>query len=199
LRGNYLTHIKSDIQYLYKLQVLDIRDNWIHSVPKSLGELSNLRTFLAGHNLLRTFSGFFYKNRDLVELDLSYNLFTELPIQHGNIELLRDTNEWEVGIGLLTSLTNLNLSHNIFTEWPKQIERLTILQTFDMSHNRLSAISPLIASNSGDSLTHSLNQSLTHSLTRSLTHLLTNSLTYLLTYSLTYLLTHSYRVNFVGS
>ena len=104
---------------------------------------------------------------------MSYNLFTELPIQHGNIELLRDTNEWEVGIGLLTSLTNLNLSHNIFTEWPKQIERLAILQMFNMSHNRLSAISPLIASNSGDSLTHSINQSLTRKLTRSLTHLLT--------------------------
>ncbi len=177
LRGNFLTNIKPDIQYLSKLQVLDIRDNWIHILPKSMGELSHLRTFLAGHNLLRTFSGFLYKNRDLVEIDLSYNLFTELPIQHGNIELLRDTNEWEVGIGLLTSLTNLNLSHNMFTEWPKQLERLTILKTFNLSHNRLVTISPLIAHNAGDS-PHYLTRCRHGDFTHALTH---------------------YRINYVGS
>lgn len=76
----------------------------------------------------------------LEELDLSYNPLRELPPQVGDLQLLNELKEWEVGIGMLKHLQALNISHIELVEWPPQLERLKELETLDISHNLMEAL-----------------------------------------------------------
>lgn len=144
LSNNFLTSIHPDIQYLTNLQTLNIRNNWIQHLPKQLEELKQMRNFLAGSNFLSWFPCTFYKMRDIVELDLSHNDFVEMPLEVGNIELLKDLGEWEVGLGILTSMMNLDLSYNKFAAWPQQLEKLSLLLKLNLSNNVLTEVPSLI-------------------------------------------------------
>ena len=77
-------------------------------------------------------------------LDLSHNLFKSLPIVVGNLELLKDTKQWEVGIGLFVNLIALKLDHNFFSIWPPQLERLTMLRSLDLSFNVIKTVPNLL-------------------------------------------------------
>lgn len=73
-------------------------------------------------------------------LDLSNNPLTALPIEVGNLQLLKETQKWEVGVGLLGNLVSINL-HNIqLTAWPAQFETLILLQTLTLSNNSLTEV-----------------------------------------------------------
>lgn len=73
-------------------------------------------------------------------MDLSYNLFEEIPLETGNLELLQETGEWEIGIGMLTNLHYLDLRHCLLREWSNQLEKLVQLQELYLSYNRISEI-----------------------------------------------------------
>lgn len=76
---------------------------------------------------------------------MSFNSFKVIPIETGNLELLKELNQWDVGIGVLTNLTELNFSHCQLSEWPPQLENLTRLRQLNLSHNTI-AIIPAIVS-----------------------------------------------------
>ena len=73
-------------------------------------------------------------------LDLSHNSFDELPVISGNLELLKELKEWDVGIGLFVNLTRLDISHNRISTWPLQLENLRELQRLNISFNKLTAL-----------------------------------------------------------
>jgi Leucine-rich repeat (LRR) protein len=79
---------------------------------------------------------------ELEHLDFSHNLFKEIPIISGNLELLKDLKEWDVGIGLLNFLRTLNFSHNKLAKWPPQLENLNMLNKLNFSHNQIERIDP---------------------------------------------------------
>ena len=81
----------------------------------------------------------------LEELDLSFNPLKEIPVEVGNLELLKEVHEWEVGIGLLTKLTALNISGDGLSKWPPQVEKLTRLVTLNIAHNELERVPDLLA------------------------------------------------------
>lgn len=80
------------------------------------------------------------------QLDLSNNKFEEIPLEVGNLELLKEINEWEVGIGQLINMTDLNISNNSISVWPPQLEMLRQLTNLDFSNNLLEMIPPVLAS-----------------------------------------------------
>jgi Leucine-rich repeat (LRR) protein len=74
------------------------------------------------------------------DLDLSNNLFDEIPVITGNLELLKELKEWDVGIGLFKVLSKLDISHNNISKWPAQLENLVKMTKLDVSFNKLAEI-----------------------------------------------------------
>lgn len=64
----------------------------------------------------------------------------QLPIITGNLELLKELKEWDVGIGLLKNLIKLDISGNRIAIWPLQLENLKNLIKLNVSHNKLTDI-----------------------------------------------------------
>ena len=84
----------------------------------------------------------------MVTIDLSFNRFPHIPVEVGNMELLKDLHEWEVGIGLYKVLSELNVSHCRLTEWPGQVNRIPSLQMLNLSANSIDSMSSDIKDNS---------------------------------------------------
>ncbi len=76
----------------------------------------------------------------MVRLDLSYNKFQELPLESGNLELVNELGEWEVGIGMFRNLLFLDLRGNLLEKFPEQVERLELLEELYLSENKLTEI-----------------------------------------------------------
>ena len=123
---------------------MDVRKNRIRHLPIELEELKNLRTLLVGYNKITTYPGCIYKLNGMRTLDLSYNRFPSIPVEIGNMELLKILHEWEVGIGLFQLLQELNVSNNKLTEWPNHIEKIPSLQLLNLSGNQIESVSKTI-------------------------------------------------------
>jgi Leucine-rich repeat (LRR) protein len=90
---------------------------------------------------------FYYcSSEKLTRLNLSRNQFSAIPIETGNLELLKDLGQWDVGIGLLLQLIHLDVSHNQLAVWPPQIDLLVNLRHLDLSHNRIALVPGLLGS-----------------------------------------------------
>jgi Leucine-rich repeat (LRR) protein len=77
-------------------------------------------------------------------LDLSYNRFPSIPVEIGNMELLKILHEWEVGIGLFQLLHELSVSHCRLTEWPVHIDKIPKLEMINFSGNEIESIPKVI-------------------------------------------------------
>lgn len=73
-------------------------------------------------------------------LDLSHNRFPSIPVEIGNMELLKVLHEWEVGIGLFQLLQELNVSYCQLTEWPNHIEKIPSLQLLNFAGNQIETV-----------------------------------------------------------
>lgn len=63
-----------------------------------------------------------------------------LVSQVGNLELLKVTQQWEVGIGLLQKLRHFDASHNELEQFPLQIDKCGSLMTLQLAHNKLKSV-----------------------------------------------------------
>ena len=79
------------------------------------------------HNLLRTYPPTLYK-LPLIYWDVSFNQLSDIPVEVGNLQLLRETKEWEVGIGIVATLVHYNAGHNRLEKWPEQLNRCKDLE-----------------------------------------------------------------------
>jgi Leucine-rich repeat (LRR) protein len=64
----------------------------------------------------------------------------ELPLESGNLELVNQLGEWEVGIAMFKQLVYLDLRGNLFEKFPEQVERLEHLEELYLSENKLTEI-----------------------------------------------------------
>jgi Leucine-rich repeat (LRR) protein len=79
--------------------------------------------------------------------DLSYNKFEIIPVEIGNMELLKILHEWEVGVSMYQYLQELNVSYCRLTEWPSHIDRIPKLQLLNLAGNTLTVVSPAVKEN----------------------------------------------------
>ncbi|RLN86377.1 hypothetical protein BBJ28_00005018 [Nothophytophthora sp. Chile5] len=141
LAHNLLARIPSGIQDLIRLECLNVSFNALTRLPSCLQTTTTLTTLLASHNRIQTFSPKLWKLRGLRHLDLAHNLLKILPYVEGDLKLLRETREWQIGVGLLVALEVLLLQHNRLVETPKSLEKCSALVTLDLSYNQLKILS----------------------------------------------------------
>lgn len=137
LARNKLTRLPSGIQDLTQLEELDVSHNLLLRLPSCLQTTETLRVLRAPFNRIAGFSPRLWKLRALRELDLSHNALKELPFVEGDLTLLRETREWQVGVGLLRALEVLKLAHNQLVATPVSIGQCEALGVLDLSFNAL--------------------------------------------------------------
>ena len=139
LSHNRLTRISPDIGELTGLISLNISNNRIAKLPAELEDLVNLKKFDMSWNNLRKYPPMIYK-LPLTHWNVSNNELIEIPVEVGNLQLLQETKEWEVGLGIMTTLVEYQAAGNRLEKWPAQIERCVNLEVLDLSNNLLKEI-----------------------------------------------------------
>ena len=109
-------------------------DNLIPDFPDDFELLTDLKDLNVSGNRIDLIPIRLYLNRGLQRLDLSRNDLPILPHSVGDLELLKVTKEWEVGIGFVTGLTDLNLSRNRLDKFPPTLDLCNDLKNLDLLH-----------------------------------------------------------------
>ena len=76
--------------------------------------------------------------------DLSFNLFEKIPLEVGNLELLKDLHEWEISVGVLQKLTEFDMRNCFLTSWPLQLEKIKVLELLNLSFNQINNVDKTI-------------------------------------------------------
>ncbi|GMH46426.1 hypothetical protein TrRE_jg4031 [Triparma retinervis] len=139
LSHNRLTRISPDIGELSGLTSLDISNNRIAKLPAELEDLISLKVLDMSFNNLQKYPPTIYK-LPLTHWNVSNNDLAEIPVEVGNLQLLKETKEWEVGLGIMKTLVEYKAAGNRLDKWPAQIERCSELAVLDLSNNLLKEI-----------------------------------------------------------
>ncbi|KAJ7992904.1 hypothetical protein DPEC_G00266910 [Dallia pectoralis] len=147
LSSNKLEVLSEDVKLLPALTVLDVHDNQLTSLPKSIGELEHLQKLSLSHNKLKELPEELWSLKNLTCLQLQQNLLEELPEAVGQLTSLDDidlsNNQLTTvpdSLGYLSRLVKLNLSHNKLKSLPQGISVMKNLRLLDCTHNQLENI-----------------------------------------------------------
>jgi Leucine-rich repeat (LRR) protein len=117
--------LPKEIGQLSNLTSLSLGNNQLTSLPKEIGQLSNLTDLYLSDNQLTSFPKEIGQLTKLTSLDLAGNQLTSLPKE----------------IGQLTNLISLSLGYNNLTSFPKEIRQLTNLISLSLWENQLTSLS----------------------------------------------------------
>uniref|UniRef100_A0A6Q2X2A9 Leucine-rich repeat-containing protein 40 n=1 Tax=Esox lucius TaxID=8010 RepID=A0A6Q2X2A9_ESOLU len=152
LSSNKLEVLSEDVNLLPALTVLDVHDNQLTSLPKSIGDLEHLQKLCLSHNKLKELPEELWSLKNLTCLQLQQNLLEELPEGVGQLTGLDDidlsNNQLTAvpdSLGNLNRLVKLNLSHNKLRSLPLGISVMKNLRLLDCTHNQLEIIPPILS------------------------------------------------------
>ncbi|XP_066963781.1 LOW QUALITY PROTEIN: leucine-rich repeat-containing protein 40-like [Macrobrachium rosenbergii] len=147
LASNQLTTIAPKINNLMSLQILDLSDNCLSSLPSTMGDLTCLQRLNLSHNKLEEVPASLFMLPDLRSLQLDHNKLNGLPDDMGNLNVLEyldvsnnDLTELPLSIGYLQRLSKLNASENKIKELPVEIGDCFGLAQLDLNNNQLTAL-----------------------------------------------------------
>lgn len=148
LEENLLKHITEDeckrlLCPLKKLTVLDLRGNFLKTIPDELGQIRSLTAISLANNQIESLPTGVFLLTGLTALSLCQNKLKHFPQELG-VSTMRNHKVWELNIGSWHSLTSLDLSQNLFEDLPThnpsqqreaQFGDLTALTHLDLSIN----------------------------------------------------------------
>eukprot|EP00960_Hanusia_phi_P075834 768473-Hanusia_phi.AAC.15 len=128
---------------------LDVRSNYIKTIPDVLSQLVTLTKFLADKNRIRTVPEILSRVTCLQVLSLAVNEIRRLPdifsflvhlsllnVSNNQLKLLPNS------IAACEMLSHLYVDHNELHSFPKDFHRLVRLKVFHFGHNPISQLSP---------------------------------------------------------
>jgi internalin A len=128
---------------------LDLSHWGLTSIPRELGQLTNLRKLYLRNNRLMMLPDTLGGLVNLRELSLSRNQLRSIPDMIGDLTSLRHLylhhNQLSVlpdAIGQLTKLRRLDLAYNELTALPTRFRQLTDLETLSLVNNQLKMVPP---------------------------------------------------------
>ncbi|XP_066279246.1 leucine-rich repeat-containing protein 57-like [Branchiostoma lanceolatum] len=120
-----LDEFPPELQRLSKnLRTLDVSNNKIAVLPKTIGQFGMLRSFTIGNNRLETLPEEFFQLKKLETLSLENNRIERLP----------------PSVDRLTNLKSLSLAGNKVDSFPLALCKLRHLDALDLSRNALTEI-----------------------------------------------------------
>lgn len=132
---------------LWSLQKLDLENNKLTKIPKSIGHLSNLHFLFLNTNQLTEIPEFICNLTNLKLLGFQDNLLTEIPDFISNLTNLtmfglsgNKLTKLPESIGYLTNLKNLCLIDNELTTVPESVANLTNLLELSLDKNKLTTL-----------------------------------------------------------
>ncbi|XP_053645122.1 leucine-rich repeat-containing protein 40 isoform X1 [Cherax quadricarinatus] len=147
LSSNRLSSISQKISNLLSLQVLDLSDNCLTTLPSTFGELTCLHRLNLSHNRLEELPAGVFLLPDLRSLQLDHNNLKTLSEDLGNLTVLEyldvshnSLTELPLSIGYLQKLTKFNASENQLKELPPEIGDCFALGQLDLTHNQLARL-----------------------------------------------------------
>ncbi|CAM9838777.1 unnamed protein product, partial [Choristocarpus tenellus] len=96
LARNNLCRVSPDIDEMVGLVSLDLSHNRLKTIPDEMEVLVQLKELNLSHNLIEGFQGNIYLISSLETLNLAHNSLKEIPVQVGDLQLLKRSQEWEV-------------------------------------------------------------------------------------------------------
>eukprot|EP00903_Cladosiphon_okamuranus_P008234 g7927.t1 len=144
LSRNRLYRISPDLAGMENLMDVDLRHNRIQAIPDDLEALTKLKHLRLSNNRISGFRGNIYLISSLETLDLGHNRLKEVPLQVGDLQLLKRTREWEIGLRLLRELVTLDVSYNRLKLWPPQVEECKNLRDLRLDHNKLEEVPDVV-------------------------------------------------------
>ncbi|XP_066291084.1 leucine-rich repeat-containing protein 40-like [Branchiostoma lanceolatum] len=130
LSHKILKQIPPEVFSINEIEILDVSDNPLGSIPVNIANLSKLREMRAAGCGIREVSGNIWRCTHLAKVDLSRNpCITTLPVT----------------MKQLHSLKHVVLSSCELKSLPKNLTLLAVIETLDLSNNELSTLPPDIS------------------------------------------------------
>ncbi len=147
LSGQNIDLEHQDFKIFKNLEYLNLKNDHLKSIPKSISQLSKLKVLDLSGNDFTELSDDFYKLKNLEELYLNEEKNINLPVtlrllgKLPNLKSLHlendNLNSLPLEIKSLKNLEFLYLNKNSFKEIPKELKGLDHLQYLDLKNNKI--------------------------------------------------------------
>ena len=145
LAGNFIKELPASFGVLRCLEDLQLQDNRLQYLPNTLGDLARLKTLSVGRNRLSDITDNIQHCVSLKSLCADGNALTALPVLPVSLISLSVSRN-HIGPMLPSTFTNLkslrfaDLSENRITQLSHTIGRMSRLERFVLSKNRINTI-----------------------------------------------------------
>ena len=146
-----LESIPKSIGNLSNLRILDLEDNELKSIPENIGELKNLKVLNLGMNEINKIPDSIGELVNLERLDIMFNPIEYLPKNFEKLMILKDLSisfgnidKFQSSISTLMTLRTLSIEGGVFTQIPESLFNLIYLEELWINCNEILSISGLI-------------------------------------------------------
>jgi Leucine-rich repeat (LRR) protein len=147
LRRNTIVSIPEELCECQELRTLDLSENQLQALPRSIGRLAQLTSLSLQHNKIAELPAEIGALRGMKVLKLHDNMLAALPHSIGQLSNLmelclqeNELTELPLELGQCTSLRKLYAEYNKLSTLPAEMRNLNKLVVLILHHNQLSEV-----------------------------------------------------------